>query len=94
MRTSLRDPTSTARVELRCFDWVQADTFADKLAQDYGLMADLEHDDIGLDLAPVNRGGRPPKNGKVRMSADERRAANAEAQRRRRGKAMQSPAHP
>lgn len=94
MRTSLRDPTSTARVELRCFDRVQADTFADKLAQDYGLMADLEHDDIGLDLAPVNRGGRPPKNGKVRMSADERRAANAEAQRRRRGKAMQSPAHP
>ena len=84
MRTSLRDPGSSAPVELRCFDRVQAQTFADKLASDYGLTVDLVHDDIGLTLAPVNRGGRPPKNGKVRMSADERRERNTEAQRRRR----------
>lgn len=83
MRTSLRDPASTEPVELRCYDRVQAQTFADKLAQDYGLTVDLVHDDIGLTLAPVNRGGRPPK-GSVRMSVEERREANRLAQQRRR----------
>ncbi|MFZ4166511.1 hypothetical protein [Brevundimonas sp. NPDC058933] len=91
MRTSLRDPASTAPVELRCFDRVQAQTFADKLASDYGLTADLVHDDIGLTLAPVNRGGRPPKNGAARMSVEERREANRLAQQRRRQKNNAAP---
>lgn len=84
MRTSLRDPSSTAPVQLRCFDRKQAETFATKLADNYGLDAEVLFDDIGLDAAPVNRGGRPPKNGRMRMSQEDRREANKLAQRRRR----------
>ena len=83
MRTSLRDPASTAPVVLRCFDRSQAETIATKLAEGYGLIADLEHDDIGLALK-VRQGGRPPKNGRARMTVEERRAANALAQQKRR----------
>lgn len=75
MRTSLRDPASTAAVELRCFDRTQAETFAAKLACDYGLTADLVHDDIGLDLTTLKK-GRPPKNGRSRQTPEERREAD------------------
>lgn len=76
MRTSLRVPDSVEAVELRCFDRHQAETFAAKLSVDYGLSADLEHDDIGLSQAPVNVGGRPPKNGRKAMTQEERREAD------------------
>lgn len=83
MRTSLRDPASTAPVVLRCFDRTQAEFIAAKLADGYGLMAALDFDDIGLDLK-VRKGGRPPSNGRARMTPEERRVANAAAQQKRR----------
>jgi len=84
MRTSLRDPASSAPVELRCFDRTQAETFAGKLAEGYGLTAELSFDDIGLDLLGRAKMGRPPANGQARMTADERREANKLAQQKRR----------
>uniref|UniRef100_A0A6M3XKP1 Uncharacterized protein n=1 Tax=viral metagenome TaxID=1070528 RepID=A0A6M3XKP1_9ZZZZ len=84
MRTSLRDPTSTAPVELRCFDRTQAETFAAKLAEAYGLDAELVHDDIALDLSEIRKGGRPPKNGRTRQTPEERRTADAARKKRQR----------
>lgn len=86
MRTSLRDPVSVAPVELRCFDRTQAETFAAKLAEGYGLDADLMFDDIDLDLTGGAKMGRPPSNGRARQSADERREANRLAKIRSRRK--------
>lgn len=84
MRTSLRQPDSTAPVELRCFDRHQAETFAAKLEAGYGLKATLAFDPIGLDDSPVSVGGRPPKNGKRPQTQDEKREANRLSQQRRR----------
>lgn len=74
MRTSLREPSSTAAVELRVLDRWQADAFATYLEGAYGLMAERVLDDIGLAFAERPRGR--PKTSRTKTAAERQRQKN------------------
>ena len=82
LRSSARDPNSTAPLEFRVYDRQQAEFVAAYLASNFKLRATLVHEDLG---APkVKRAGRPPT--KSQQTDEERKAAQNERQRKSREK--------
>ena len=81
LRTSLRLPASTAPVELRCFDRLQAETFAAKLERQYGLTPTLIFDDIGLEVRQAKPGR--PRLAVAKTAEQVREAARLRKQKQR-----------
>ncbi len=89
MRTSLRDPTSTAPVELRVLDKWQAEAFAAYLTNAYGLSPEVVFEDIGLSFErkkvgrPANDDGLTPEE---KLAKKRKQAADRQKEFRKREK--------
>lgn len=88
MRTSLRDPLSTAPVRINVYDRDQAEMLAVYLGEHYPAMrVETRLEEVGIEGVQKPRRGRPSvarSEAQQTVSAAERKARRAENQRRRR----------